>query len=57
MSDRSALIRLLSSYLMTFRLSIPRDPYTSLARVIGEPYDEKKDGRRVDQWLKKNAGR
>jgi len=42
---------------MTFRLSIPRDPYASLARIIGEPYDEKKDGRRVDQWLKKNAGR
>ena len=42
---------------MTFRLSIPRDPYTSLARIIGEPYDEKKDGRRVDQWLKKNVGR
>ena len=32
---------------------LPKDPYASLARIIGEPYDEKKDERKVDEWLRK----
>ncbi len=35
---------------------LPKDPYTSLARIIGEPYNEKKDERRLEEWLKKHAG-
>ncbi len=34
---------------------LPKDPYASLARIIGEPYDEKKDERRLEEWLKAHA--
>jgi AbrB family looped-hinge helix DNA binding protein len=35
---------------------LPKDPYAVLKRVIGEPYDEKKDEPRAEELLKKLAG-
>lgn len=35
---------------------LPKDPYTVLKRVIGEPYDEKRDEPRAEELLKKLAG-
>jgi virulence-associated protein VagC len=34
---------------------LPKDPYAVLERVIGEPYDEKKDEPKAYEWLKKHA--
>lgn len=35
---------------------LPKDPYSSLAKIIGEPYDEAKDEKRAEEFLKKVAG-
>ena len=34
---------------------LPADPYGSLERLIGEPYNEERDEKRVEEWLKKRA--
>ena len=35
---------------------LTKDPYATLARLIGEPYDEKRDERKAEEQLKKLAG-
>lgn len=35
----------------------PGDPFKTLDKVIKEPYDEAKDEKRVERWLRKHAGR
>jgi len=35
---------------------ITSDPFETLGKVIGEPYDEKKDEKRAEEWLKKRSG-
>ena len=35
---------------------LTKDPYATLARLIGEPYDEKRDERKAEELLKKLAG-
>ncbi|MDV3278019.1 MAG: AbrB/MazE/SpoVT family DNA-binding domain-containing protein [Nitrososphaerales archaeon] len=35
---------------------LPKDPYESLRRIIREPYDEKRDEKLAEEWLKKHAG-
>jgi antitoxin MazE len=32
------------------------DPFKVLEQVIGEPYDEVKDEKEAERWLKENAG-
>ncbi len=34
---------------------IPRDPLKILERVIGEPYNERKEEKRTERWAMKNA--
>lgn len=36
---------------------LPEDPYKVLERVIGEPYQEARDEKRAEEWLKRCAGR
>lgn len=36
---------------------LPEDPYRTLGEVIGEPYDEREDEKRAEEWLKKHARR
>lgn len=35
---------------------LPENPYEILARVIGQPYNERRDEPRADKWLKRHAG-
>lgn len=35
----------------------PGDPFKALKQIVREPYDETKDEKRVERWLKKHAGR
>lgn len=35
----------------------PGDPFEALDKIIREPYDETKDEKRAEGWLKKHAGR
>ena len=35
---------------------VPENPYEILERVVGEPYDEKRDERRAEEWVKRRAG-
>lgn len=35
----------------------PGDPFKILDKVIREPYDEAREEKRVERWLKKHAGR
>ena len=35
---------------------LPRDPFKTLDRLIGEPYDEAKDEKKAEEFLKKVAG-
>ena len=35
----------------------PRDPFKTLDKIIREPYDETKEEKKVERWLKKHAGR
>jgi len=34
---------------------LPKDPYKILGEIIGEPYNESKDEKKVERWLKKHA--
>ncbi len=36
---------------------LPRDPYDVLKRVIGEPYEERRDEKKAERWLKSHARR
>ncbi len=35
----------------------PLDPYKVLESVVHEPYDEKHDESKAEEWLEKHAGR
>ena len=35
---------------------LAKDPYATLARLIGEPYDERRDERKAEELTKKLAG-
>jgi len=35
----------------------PGDPFKTLGEVVGEPYDEAKEEKRVERWLRRHAGR
>ncbi len=35
----------------------PGDPFKTLDKVIREPYDEAREEKRVERWLRKHAGR
>jgi len=35
---------------------LPDDPYSVLKRVIGQPYDERKDEKKAEEWVKSRAG-
>lgn len=35
----------------------PGDPLKTLDKVIGEPYDEAREEKRAERWLKRHAGR
>ncbi len=52
---QSLLIRAEESKLVLEPL--PADPYDVLKRVIGEPYEERKDEKRSEKWLKSHAHR
>lgn len=32
-----------------------KDPFRTLGEIVGEPYDERKDEKKAEEWLK-NAG-
>jgi len=36
---------------------LPWDPYEVLEKVVGEPYEEKREEARAERWLKDHAGR
>jgi len=36
---------------------LPRDPYETLGKVVGEPCEEAKDEVKAEVWLKSRAGR
>ena len=36
---------------------LPENPYETLERVVGQPYEEKRDERRAEEWVKRRAGR
>ncbi len=36
---------------------LPAAPYDVLKRVIGEPYNEQKDEKKAERWLKSHASR
>jgi len=36
---------------------LPWDPYEVLEKVVGEPYEEKREKARAERWLKDHAGR
>ncbi|HLF07284.1 MAG TPA: AbrB/MazE/SpoVT family DNA-binding domain-containing protein [Thermoplasmata archaeon] len=38
-------------------IPLPEDPGAVLAKLIKEPYDEKKDEPRAQRWLMERAGR
>jgi AbrB family looped-hinge helix DNA binding protein len=35
----------------------PSDPFKILDEIVREPYDEAKEEKRVERWMKKHAGR
>ena len=35
---------------------LPNDPYETLKQVIGQPYEEERDERRTEQWVRRRAG-
>jgi len=35
---------------------LPADPYAVLKKVIGKPYEERKDERKAEAWIKSRAG-
>jgi len=35
----------------------PGDPLKTLGEIIGTPYEEAKEERKVERWLKEHAGR
>ncbi|MDH5267925.1 MAG: AbrB/MazE/SpoVT family DNA-binding domain-containing protein [Candidatus Bathyarchaeota archaeon] len=36
---------------------LPWDPYEVLEKIVGEPYEEKREEARAERWLKNHAGR
>jgi AbrB family looped-hinge helix DNA binding protein len=36
---------------------LPWDPYEVLEKVVGEPYEEKREEANAERWLKDHAGR
>ena len=36
---------------------LPWDPYEVLEKVVGEPYEEKREEAKAERWLKDHAGR
>ncbi len=36
---------------------LPGDPYEVLKRVIGEPYEEQRDEKKAERWLRSHARR
>lgn len=52
---QSLLIRVVETKLVLEPL--PADPYDVLKRVIGEPYNEHRDERKAERWLKSHASR
>jgi len=36
---------------------LPFDPYSIMEEVVGEPYEEKEEESRAEEWLKSRAGR
>ncbi len=36
---------------------LPGDPYDVLKRIIGEPYEERRDEKKAERWLKSHARR
>jgi hypothetical protein len=35
---------------------LPENPYEILEKVIGRPYEEKRDERGAERWVKRRAG-
>jgi AbrB family looped-hinge helix DNA binding protein len=35
---------------------LPENPYEILEKVIGRPYEEKRDERAAERWVKRRAG-
>jgi AbrB family looped-hinge helix DNA binding protein len=36
---------------------LPWDPYEVLEKIVGEPYEEKREEAKAERWLKDHAGR
>jgi len=36
---------------------LPDDPYQTLREVIGSPYEEAKEAKKAEEWLRHRAGR
>lgn len=36
---------------------LPWDPYKVMEEIVGEPYDEKKEEIKAEEWLRNRAGR
>ncbi len=48
-------VRVVGEKKITLEL-VTSDPFETLGKVIGEPYEEKEDEKMAEEWLKKRGG-